>query len=190
MIWSCNADKGTDATRAAFQSHNRGRRDTGIQLKDRIMQKLLAASLAALTLLSLPVAAQTTTTTPPTTTPRSETATPAPTTAPAPAVPSGDVTWYTASSGEMRTSKLIGTTVRNSAGESIGDINEVLLDKTGKVAAVIVGVGGFLGMGEREVAISYESLRMSNDASGNSVISVNTTKDALRSAPAWTWPKT
>jgi sporulation protein YlmC with PRC-barrel domain len=151
------------------------------------MQKMLAVSFTALSLMALPVVAQTTTTTPPTTTPRSDTATPAPTTAPAPAVPSGDVRWYTAASGEMRASKLIGTTVRNSANESIGEINEVVLDRSGKVAAVIVGVGGFLGMGEREVAISYDSLKMANDANGSTVITVNTTKDALKSAPAWTW---
>lgn len=59
----------------------------------------------------------------------------------------------------MRASKLIGAAVRNDANESIGDINEIILDKDGKVAAVVVGVGGFLGMGEREVALEFKSLR-------------------------------
>ena len=54
-------------------------------------------------------------------------------------------TWYSRQGNEMRASKLIGTTVQNDADESIGKINEVVLGKDGKVAAVVVGVGGFLG---------------------------------------------
>ena len=87
----------------------------------------------------------------------------------------------------MRASKLIGTNVTNAANESVGEINDVVLAKDGKVAAVIVGVGGFLGIGEREVALSYGSLRFSKDSSGRDVITVNATKDALKAAPAWKW---
>ncbi len=94
--------------------------------------------------------------------------------------------WYSPNNKEMRASKLIGTTVKNSAGESIGDVNEVLLDSSGKVAAVVLGVGGFLGMGEREVAVSFSSLRMSMDANNNNVITVDATKESLKTAPAWT----
>ena len=63
----------------------------------------------------------------------------------------------------MRASKLIGTNVTNAANELVGEINDIVLGKDGKVAAVIVGVGGFLGIGEREVALSYGSLRFSKD---------------------------
>ena len=90
----------------------------------------------------------------------------------------------------MRASKLIGMTVRNNAGENIGDINEILLDNGGKVAAVVLGVGGFLGIGEREVAISFDSLHMTHAPDGKNTLTVNATKDTLRSAPAWTWPRT
>ena len=62
-----------------------------------------------------------------------------------------------------------------------------MLSKDGKVAAVIIGVGGFLGLGEREVAVSFESLRMNRDSSGNLVLAVNATKDTLKSAPEWRW---
>jgi sporulation protein YlmC with PRC-barrel domain len=87
----------------------------------------------------------------------------------------------------MRASKLIGTTVRNDAGERIGDINEVVLSKDGKVAAVVVGVGGFLGIGEREVALSFESIRLKLDANNNAVVTVAATKDGLKAAPQWHW---
>ena len=95
--------------------------------------------------------------------------------------------WYTHQGREMRASKLIGTNVRNDAGESIGEINEVVLDKAGKVAAVVIGVGGFLGIGEREVAVNFSSLRLAQDNSGSTVVSLNATKDALKAAPEWKW---
>jgi sporulation protein YlmC with PRC-barrel domain len=61
--------------------------------------------------------------------------------------------------GEWRASKLVGVDVYNDANEKIGDINEVILDKSGKVANVILGVGGFLGMGEHYVAVAYDKLK-------------------------------
>ena len=88
--------------------------------------------------------------------------------------------WYSHQADEMRASKLIGTKVVNTANETIGDINEIVLGKDGKVAAVVIGVGGFLGMGEREVAVNFNSIRMSRDQSNNLVLTVNATKDALK----------
>lgn len=106
--------------------------------------------------------------------------------------PSGQLQYYTRQPDEMRASKLIGTTVRNEANEAVGDINEVILSRDGKVAAVVIGVGGFLGMGEREVALDFKSLRIEHDSKattegGATVIKVNATKDALKAAPAWIW---
>ena len=45
-------------------------------------------------------------------------------------------------------------------------------------------------MGEREVAMNFESLRMSRDSSNNLVLTANTTKDALKAAPEWRWDTT
>jgi sporulation protein YlmC with PRC-barrel domain len=95
--------------------------------------------------------------------------------------------WYSRQADEMRASKLIGTTVVNAANETVGDVNEVVLTKDGKVAAVILGVGGFLGMGEREVAVNFNSIRMNRDQSNNLVLTVNATKENLKDAPAWRW---
>lgn len=94
---------------------------------------------------------------------------------------------YTHQAGEMRASKLIGTNVTNAANEPVGEINDIVLAKDGKVAAVIVGVGGFLGMGEREVAISYSGMKFAKDSNGRDVITVNATKDQLKAPPAWKW---
>jgi hypothetical protein len=58
-----------------------------------------------------------------------------------------------------RSSKLIGLDVYNRADEKLGDINEILLDKEGKVMAVVIGVGGFLGMGEHDIAVSMDKLK-------------------------------
>jgi sporulation protein YlmC with PRC-barrel domain len=95
--------------------------------------------------------------------------------------------WYTQHGNELRASKLIGTTVQNNANESIGKINEVVLSKDGKVAAVVIGVGGFLGMGEREVAVTFEALRIAQDSNNKTTVSLNATKDSLKAAPEWQW---
>ena len=90
-------------------------------------------------------------------------------------------------SAEWRTEKLMGAKVRNTAGDTIGDINELLLDKDGKVAAAVIGVGGFLGVGERHAAVPFTSLQMTRDAKTDPVIKVNVTREQLRAAPEWKW---
>jgi sporulation protein YlmC with PRC-barrel domain len=61
--------------------------------------------------------------------------------------------------GNWRASKVIGLNVYNEANEKLGDINELILDKDGKVNAVVIGVGGFLGMGEHDIAVSMDKLK-------------------------------
>jgi sporulation protein YlmC with PRC-barrel domain len=65
--------------------------------------------------------------------------------------------------GEWRASKLAGVNVYNDANEKIGDINDVILDKSGKALKVILGVGGFLGMGEHNVAVPFDKLKWVNE---------------------------
>jgi hypothetical protein len=103
-----------------------------------------------------------------------------------PPSPNAQVQWYSHQSNEIRGSRLIGTTVQNDANESIGKINEVILSNDGKVAAVVIGVGGFLGMGEREVAMGFQSLRLSQDGNAKMLVVFNASKDSLKAAPAWT----
>ena len=61
--------------------------------------------------------------------------------------------------GNWRASKLMGLDVYNEANEKLGDINELILGKDGKVNAVVIGVGGFLGMGEHDIAVSMDKLK-------------------------------
>lgn len=111
-----------------------------------------------------------------------------------PAAPSNDTTELkmdqsaSLSEGQWRSSKLIGQTVRNSANESIGDINDFIVDNTGKVTAVVVGAGGFLGMGEKNVALTFDQLSISRDANNSIVVMANSTKESLENMPAWTDP--
>jgi sporulation protein YlmC with PRC-barrel domain len=65
--------------------------------------------------------------------------------------------------GQWQASKLIHMNVYNAQNEKIGDIKELLLDKNGKVTNVAIGVGGFLGMGERDVAVKFDQLKWSNE---------------------------
>ena len=58
--------------------------------------------------------------------------------------------------GQWRASKVIGINVYNDNNEKIGDIQELIIDKSGKVDNVFLGVGGFLGMGEHYVAVPME----------------------------------
>jgi hypothetical protein len=64
--------------------------------------------------------------------------------------------------GQWMASKLIGTTVVGANNESIGDVNDVLLDRNGQAVAVIIGVGGFLGIGEKDVAVSFNQLEFTS----------------------------
>ena len=56
-------------------------------------------------------------------------------------------------------SALIGRTVTNAQGETLGDINDFIIDEQGTVVAVIIGVGGFLGVGEKDVGVRYSALQ-------------------------------
>jgi hypothetical protein len=75
--------------------------------------------------------------------------------------------------------------VRNNAGENIGDVNELILANDGKVRAVVIGVGGFLGMGERDVAVAFNSLKITRDEDNDELITVDASKEALSNAPQW-----
>lgn len=140
------------------------------------MKKLMTAvSFAAL--MAVPVLAQDTTPTemknaPPTATERNDTA----------AVPKGKMT-----TGQISASELLDETVVSQANESVGDINDIILDSNGKVASVIVGVGGFLGIGEKDVALSFDQLAFANNDT-DLVVTTNATKESLQAAPEYVKP--
>ena len=65
--------------------------------------------------------------------------------------------------GSWRASKLVGLSVYNDKNESVGSINDMLADKNGKIVAVVIGVGGFLGVGEHLVAVPFEKVKFSTE---------------------------
>lgn len=80
---------------------------------------------------------------------------------------------------------LTGNQVKSSVedDEDIGTITDLVIDEDGQINAVVVGVGGFLGMGEKNVAIEWDSLELTKDEDGEDyVITVNASQDALEAA--------
>ena len=92
----------------------------------------------------------------------------------------------TQGASEWRANNYIGQPVVNASGEKIGDVNDLLFDRVGKISTVVIGVGGFLGMGEKNVAMGYESLTYT-DKDGARVIMIPLTKEALLAAPSFVY---
>ena len=61
--------------------------------------------------------------------------------------------------GNWRASKMVGLSVYNDKNESVGSINDLLTDKSGNIKAVVIGVGGFLGVGEHLVAVPFDKVK-------------------------------
>jgi hypothetical protein len=91
--------------------------------------------------------------------------------------------------GDVSAKALLNESVKNAANETVGDINDVLIGGDGKVAAVIVGVGGFLGMGEKRVALPFDQLVFAKDVGGGLVVTTSATKESLESAPEYIKPE-
>lgn len=84
--------------------------------------------------------------------------------------------------GNISGSAIIGASVRNQAKETVGKIDDVFLDKSGTIKIVVVSVGGFLGVGAKDVAVKWEDIHFQRD--GNSVVLVTDwTKDSLKAMP-------
>src|SRR5437899_3803621 len=65
--------------------------------------------------------------------------------------------------GNWRASKLVGLNVYNDSNESLGSINDLLADKSGNIKGVVIGVGGFLGVGEHLVAVPLDKVKFVDD---------------------------
>jgi sporulation protein YlmC with PRC-barrel domain len=79
--------------------------------------------------------------------------------------------------------------VYDTSNNKIGTINDVLLDQNGQVSSVIVGVGGFLGAGEKDVAVSFAAIKEST-RNGKSYLTIDTTRDALNGASGFKYDST
>lgn len=85
----------------------------------------------------------------------------------------------------FRASSVIGSAVVNSANESVGKIDEVIISADGKAPYAILSVGGFLGMGTRLVAVPYDTLRFVD----NKVMLPGATKEGLKNLPEFKYVK-
>jgi hypothetical protein len=69
----------------------------------------------------------------------------------------------------------------------IGDVRDLIIDEDGRIVAAIIGVGDFLGIDEKNVAIPFDALKLNPERFGGKIVTkvltVNTTKDELKSAP-------
>jgi hypothetical protein len=88
-------------------------------------------------------------------------------------------------SDDWLASNLIGESVVNADDETIGNINDLVTDHNGKVVAVLIGTGGFLGIGEKHVGVRFEDLKLVRNEDDRVKIVLNVNKDALASAPIY-----
>lgn len=86
---------------------------------------------------------------------------------------------------KISTKDFIGTTVYGADDAKVGEIGDVVLSGDKKVDAVVVDVGGFLGMGEKEVAVGLEKLKFMSDKDGNRYLYTNFTKAQLEAQTAY-----
>ncbi|WP_171841645.1 PRC-barrel domain-containing protein [Blastochloris viridis] len=156
------------------------------------MTKILAASIAALAFATAPAFAQSST---------------SPSMPGSSAGQAGQVSFLQAPQGnQVLASELMDANVYGSDGNSIGEISDILLDRGGQVHAVVFGVGGFLGIGEKNVAVPYNSLQIAMAPASSTApapsaanrrawhdqyrITLNATRDQLRNAPAFSSQRT
>ncbi len=79
-------------------------------------------------------------------------------------------------------SNLIGADVKTAKGEDVGSVNDLIIDQKGQVVAIVVSVGGFLGLGEKDVAIGWGDVTRSAISDDNE-LQIKSTREGLMSAP-------
>jgi sporulation protein YlmC with PRC-barrel domain len=78
---------------------------------------------------------------------------------------------------QMRASKVVGARVYDRDNRNIGTVRDLILDKDGKIADVVVGVGGFLGVGDKDVAVPLSAIKFDNNR-----LTLDRTKEQLQQA--------
>jgi hypothetical protein len=85
-----------------------------------------------------------------------------------------------------RSGDLAGRAVYNVQDEKIGSIDEILFEADGRIAAIVVGIGGVLGLGKKTVAVAYRAFRLSRDDGGNTKVTLDIARTTLEAAPDYT----
>lgn len=97
----------------------------------------------------------------------------------------GPAGYFSAAPEQVLATSVLGKTVYTGAdeqGEAIGDVNDVVINANGGAEALVIGVGGFLGIGEKDVAVGFDRVSWS-DRDGQRIIVVSATKEDLQAAP-------
>jgi hypothetical protein len=84
---------------------------------------------------------------------------------------------------ELLAANLIGQTVLDANNESIGEVTDLITDKDGKILAVLIGAGGFLGIGQKDLAIRFEDIKVSRDENDDLMVKADVTKGMVAQAP-------
>ncbi|KWV60928.1 photosystem reaction center subunit H [Bradyrhizobium macuxiense] len=100
--------------------------------------------------------------------------------------PAATTTSSSSYQGNWRASKVVGLRVYNDSNESVGSINDLLMDKGGTIKAVVIGVGGFLGVGEHLVAVPLDKVKFSTEPVVNTNASASNTGSANKMSPTST----
>ena len=101
----------------------------------------------------------------------------------APKAGAGEKFVNTQMSGQWLASDIMGMNVVGSKDEKIGSVSDLLVDKDGNILAAVVGVGGFLGIGQKNVAITFDTLQIAADKDGDPQAKLTLTKEELENAP-------
>lgn len=146
------------------------------------MRKHLILATTMLTLAGAPAFAQATMTPAPTDPKPMEPG--APPAAPGPRAGAGHLSEQGAS--QWMASDIIGASVVGADGKTVGAINDIVLEQTGSAQAAVIGVGGFLGVGEKRVAVPFSQLQVARDGNGAiDKITLGMSKDELNNAPTF-----
>jgi sporulation protein YlmC with PRC-barrel domain len=151
-----------------------------------MLTKTVAYGLLATSMLAAPALAQSN----PPATPANPTVNQPANTAPATEPGPNGVQFYTkAGASDWRASKFMGVDIYGANNEKIGDVKDIILDHSGSIQAVVIGVGGFLGIGEKDVAIPFKTvewmeqpMRTSSNAGSNMNTAGNSTAAANNAA--------
>ncbi|KRD64342.1 PRC-barrel domain-containing protein [Ensifer sp. ENS10] len=100
-------------------------------------------------------------------------------------VAKSDATYLTEqASDQIAASTYMGQTVYNAGDESIGEINDLIIKKNGAVEAAVIGVGGFLGLGEKNVAVPFDRIAIAEQPNTDALkLTTTETADTLKAAP-------
>ncbi len=88
------------------------------------------------------------------------------------------------SADQISANTYIGQAVYNGTNESIGNVNDLIMKKDGGLVAAVIGVGGFLGIGEKNVAVPMEKITVAQNTTDGSVkLTTSETAETLKAAP-------